>query len=281
MAGGDNEKTCFVIAPIGEEGTEARNRSDVVLRRVIAPAVGQCGYTALRADNISEPGMITSQIIEHLIDDPLVVADLTGDNPNVFYELAVRHVAKKPVVHIIGVDQRIPFDVAGMRAISLNYLDLDSAAECSAEIVRQIQAVEGGTSQTVNPISQAIDLLALSGSENPMETSTAEMISRLERLQFTVDDLRTRPVRPGQLRADIVQELINTFDSLDACLTLKPGQKPTKAQLKNAQHLLRKAKAAIRSKLPTWGEVVGEIRSGWAPNELVPPDWIWAERDEQ
>jgi hypothetical protein len=63
MAAG--EKICFVIAPIGGEGTETRKRSDQILKYVIQPSVSSCGYEALRADQISQPGDITTQVIHH------------------------------------------------------------------------------------------------------------------------------------------------------------------------------------------------------------------------
>ena len=94
----DDPKICFVIAPIDAEGSETRRRSDQVLNHIISPAAEECGYETIRADNISEPGIITSQIIQHLLEDSLVIADLTGRNPNVFYELAIRHAIKKSVV---------------------------------------------------------------------------------------------------------------------------------------------------------------------------------------
>jgi hypothetical protein len=87
-------KVCFVIAPIGTEGSDVRVRSDQVLKHIITPAARECGYEPIRADQISEPGLITSQVIQHIVQDPLVIADLTGRNPNVFYELAVRHAIK-------------------------------------------------------------------------------------------------------------------------------------------------------------------------------------------
>jgi hypothetical protein len=90
------DNTCFVIAPIGEPASEIRKRSDQVFTYVITPAVQECGYTALRADQISEPGLIDSQVIERIVNDPLVIADLTGHNPNVFYELALRHALSLP-----------------------------------------------------------------------------------------------------------------------------------------------------------------------------------------
>jgi len=56
-------KTCFVIAPIGEPDSETRKRSDQVLKHIISPAIKERGYAATRADEISEPGIITTQVI--------------------------------------------------------------------------------------------------------------------------------------------------------------------------------------------------------------------------
>jgi|ERR1700722_12100722 hypothetical protein len=106
MSGGTvSDKQCFVIAPIGEPESETRKRSDKILKYVIVPAVEACQYQAIRADQISEPGMITSQVIQHIVDDPPVVADLSGRNPNVFYELAIRHILRKPLVQLRACHQ--------------------------------------------------------------------------------------------------------------------------------------------------------------------------------
>ena len=72
-------KSCFVISPIGDVGSPERIRSDEVLKYVIKPAVISKGYAEpVRADAISEPGLITTQIIDRIREDDLVVADLTG-----------------------------------------------------------------------------------------------------------------------------------------------------------------------------------------------------------
>ena len=83
-----NSKICFVISPIGEPSSSTRRKSDQVLRHIIRPAV-EPAYRAVRADEIAEPGLITSQIMQHVIEDDLVISDLTDLNPNVLYELAV------------------------------------------------------------------------------------------------------------------------------------------------------------------------------------------------
>ena len=161
------DKNCFVISPIGDEDSDTRKRSDQVLKHVITPAVTECGYNAVRADQISEPGMITSQVIQHIVDDSLVVADLTGRNPNVFYELAIRHAIRKPLVQLIKKGEQIPFDVAGTRTIHIDHHDLDSVEDGRKEIVRQVKSLERDANDIETPISVSLDLQILRQSENP------------------------------------------------------------------------------------------------------------------
>ena len=158
-------KSCFVISPIGEPGTETRKRADQVLRHIIRPAVQQCGYIAKRADEIGQPGIITSQVIQRVIDDDLVVADLTEGNPNVFYELAVRHTIKKPVIQIIKMDETIPFDVNDVRTVKFDLQDPDSNEQAKEEIVNQIKYLENNSDNLLTPVSISVDLKELSRSK--------------------------------------------------------------------------------------------------------------------
>ena len=69
------DNICFVIGPIGRDGSETRSRADRVLKHVIRPVARQCGYKAMRADELAEPGFITNQVLQHVINDALVLAD--------------------------------------------------------------------------------------------------------------------------------------------------------------------------------------------------------------
>jgi hypothetical protein len=182
----ESKRVCFVIAPIGEEHSEVRRRSDQVRAHVIAPAVSDCRYEPIRADKISEPGLITSQVIQHLLEDALVVADLSGRNANVFYELAVRHAVRKPVVQLIQAGEPIPFDVAQSRTIQVDHHDPDSVARAKEELTTQIKAVEADPSKVDTPISVAIDLQVLRQSEDPLGKSSAEIIESLQELRTMV-----------------------------------------------------------------------------------------------
>ncbi|MGC1378695.1 MAG: hypothetical protein WA821_20860 [Anaerolineales bacterium] len=183
-------KTCFVIAPIGEPDSEIRKRSNQILEYVIKPAANECGYEPLRADQISEPGIITSQVIQHIIDDPLVIADLTGRNPNVFYELAIRHAIRKPLIQMIANDEQLPFDVAGTRIIKVDYRDLDSVDEAKAEIIKQITAVMKDPSKVDSPISMSLNLQNLKQSEFPEQRSLADIIEAISEVNLGIKNIQ-------------------------------------------------------------------------------------------
>ena len=181
-----DKKICFVISPIGEDGSEIRKRSDQVLKHIITGAVEQLGYEVIRADKISEPGIITHQILQHIVDAPLVIADLTDHNPNVFYELALRHAIRKPLVQLIKKGELIPFDVAATRIIQFDLQNLDSVDAAKLEIIAQIKSLEAGKNDTDNPISVSLDLKMLKESGNPEQRSLADIVEAISDLRLAV-----------------------------------------------------------------------------------------------
>lgn len=179
-------KDCFVVSPIGEEGSDVRERADKLLKYVIKPSVQEYGYEPIRADQIAEPGLITSQVIEYVVESPLVVADLSNSNPNVFYELAVRHASQKPLIQLIRKGDDIPFDVAGTRTIHLKLDDIESVEQAKEQIQNQIETIEEGTRETETPISVALNLKQLRESTDPEDRSLAEIMDLLTNLHSDI-----------------------------------------------------------------------------------------------
>jgi len=114
----DFDTACFYITPIGEEGSEERKHSDLFMGALVEPSLTEFGLRLVRTDMIGEAGMITGQIIEHIIHSKLVVVDLSFHNPNVFYELALRHAVRKPIVQISRAADKLPFDIGQVRFTS-------------------------------------------------------------------------------------------------------------------------------------------------------------------
>jgi hypothetical protein len=191
----ESEKVCFVISPIGEPGSETRKRSDLVLKHVFERALEPLGYTVVRADKISQPGLITLQVIERLLNAQLVLADLTGHNPNVFYELAVRHAAEKPVIHVIDSSEVIPFDVSGLRVIKFDHRDLGSVDEAIKDIQHQTGEIEKGPVGET-PVKLAAVIQRASQGEGGVNTLLRQIVEGLSELrsyiQTAVAEMRPR-----------------------------------------------------------------------------------------
>src|SRR5688572_26162800 len=107
------KRTCFVIGPIGENGSAIRTHADWLLHGIIEPVFAEHfpEVQLERADKIALPGMIDSQVINRLLDSDLVVADMSLLNANAFYEMGIRHMAQKPIIHMFLQGSEIPFDV--------------------------------------------------------------------------------------------------------------------------------------------------------------------------
>ncbi|MEO9458883.1 MAG: hypothetical protein ABJE63_13625 [Lentilitoribacter sp.] len=151
------ETTAFYVAPIGSEDSIERKHSDLFLSSLVEPALEQFRLNVVRADAISKPGTINKQILEYLLRSRLVVADLSYHNPNVFYELAIRHMIRKPVVQIMRSSDKVPFDVGQVRTIMIDTSDIYSLVPkidtYRSEIATQVRSALDDPDSVDNPLS--------------------------------------------------------------------------------------------------------------------------------
>ncbi len=152
-------KTCFIISPIGEKNSDIRKRSDEILKYIIKPIIqDEFNYNTIRADEISEMGIITDQIIQHIVYNDLVVCDLTGGNPNVYYEIAIRHVIQKPFIQIIDENEKPSFDLAGTRVIPVNHKNLSGADQAKKDLRSFMEKLNLQTGKVETVTSKIINL---------------------------------------------------------------------------------------------------------------------------
>lgn len=118
------DKICFYVSPIGDAGSDIRKHSDLFKSSIVEPAMLELGLTVVRADEIETAGMITTSILEHIRHSRLVIADLSLRNPNVYYEIALRHACRMPIVQIRKKGENIPFDVNQVNTITIDDTDL-------------------------------------------------------------------------------------------------------------------------------------------------------------
>jgi uncharacterized protein DUF4071 len=112
---------CFVLMPFGRKMDAAGRVTnfDAVYETIIAPAVEQAGLEPIRADEEKIGGTIHKPMFERLMLCHYAVADITGANPNVFYELGIRHAIRpRSTVLVFAEGTVLPFDIALVRGLS-------------------------------------------------------------------------------------------------------------------------------------------------------------------
>src|SRR5215471_3497367 len=143
----DDVRTCFVIMPFRTKTDVARSDEvnfDAVYKDIIKRGVERLNKEGLvikciRSDEVERAGLIQERMIEYIADADVAVVDITTQNPNVFYELGVRHALRDRVTVLLrrkGTSN--PFNIAGMTAIEydLGEEDAERAREAIANFVR-------------------------------------------------------------------------------------------------------------------------------------------------
>ena len=153
---------CFVLMPFGKKMDAAARVTnfDSVYAKIIAPAVERSGLEPIRADEEKIGGTIHKPMFERLMLCHYAVADITGANPNVFYELGIRHAMRpRSTVIVFAEGTVLPFDIALVRGIAYKTdrtgepLDAETTL---AQIANQLQAARGNPHDD-SPIFQLVE----------------------------------------------------------------------------------------------------------------------------
>lgn len=133
-------RRCFVIMPFGEKSDASGQKIDfdTVYEHIIKPSIEdldqELDIECVRCDEINQSGWVQSQMIERIYLDDVAVVDISTLNPNVFYELGVRHALRASVTVLIRKKgTSLPFNIQDLKAIDYD-LDLQSADEAKKKI---------------------------------------------------------------------------------------------------------------------------------------------------
>ena len=155
-------RLCFVDMPFGKKAdpkTGVELDFDRIYNEAIKPAAEESGLECIRGDEERTGGIIHKAMFARLLLCEFVIADLTTANPNVFYELGVRHAAKPyTTIPIFATISGLPFDVNLVRAIPYDLENgqlTNSAAEnLKRKIKKRIQQALEGPVAKDSPIFQ-------------------------------------------------------------------------------------------------------------------------------
>jgi tetratricopeptide (TPR) repeat protein len=152
----------------------------------LKPVLEKAGFSAIRADEIQKTGAITKDIVTRLGECDLVIADLTDLNPNVFYELGVRH-ALRGVGTVMILDEKrtpeIPFDLSAYRVIKFtgDLAGIDALIQALTQFLAD--DVTDESSRRDNPVHDWFPMLPVNVLENSAQSSTAPLRKTIKQLQ--------------------------------------------------------------------------------------------------
>lgn len=177
---------CFIVMPFGRTAEEERWYRGWY-QAVIEPAVQTSGFEPILSASEDHPAAINDEIRSHLVFDPMVVVDLGGirpddaPNPNVMYELGIRHAFGLPLVIMAWEGQRLPFDVSNQRAIMTrrDFMEIEPARQ---RLIRFIKAAQQG--RYYNPMESvgreaAIETASLALGEDSLLGALAKEVKEL------------------------------------------------------------------------------------------------------
>ncbi|WP_313058560.1 hypothetical protein [Agrobacterium cavarae] len=165
------QQTCFVVGPIGGAGTEIRTHADWLLDGIIKPTFREHypDFEVVRSDTITAPGMIDTQMINHLLDADLVIVDMSLLNANAFYEMGIRHMARKPVIHMFVAGTSIPFDVKPYRAIEFSLVQHAHLGVAQQHLKNAIQDAISPDYVPDNPVTKAQNYTQIERTAEPAD----------------------------------------------------------------------------------------------------------------
>lgn len=184
------QKRCFVIMPFSDPEGYDKGHFRKVYEQIIKPAVESAGYESYRVDENGVSDLITTKIFKAILDCDMAICDLSSRNPNVLYELGIRHAFDKPVVLIKDNKTDRIFDIQGISTVDYRCERLyDEVIEDQKKISEAIKANENN--------------------------SSGYSILNMVNLQKATYDISIKDINPSEINNALLMRVINALDKVE------------------------------------------------------------------
>jgi hypothetical protein len=189
MSNQPEQTSCFVAVPYTDRQRE-------YFEKVYRPAIQECGMRAVRADEIFKTGAFMRQVVNGIVGSAVVLADLTGRNANVFYEIGLAHAYLKPVIMLTQAASDVPADLLGLRWLEYDTQSVDWALDLRQKIGDAIRACVNAS-----PFERMRDFLPAAVQVRRDLASAADRLADLGSTQKRLFDWLRRQDGPVDQRA--------------------------------------------------------------------------------
>ena len=177
----NSKKKCFVIMPFSKTKSCTKEEWTGIFKGIIKPAVEESGLGYECERSVAERENIIKGILEALNKANIVIADLTDNNPNVFYELGVRHTLTNRTILIAQGEEHIPFD---LRPYPTTFYSksLTNIEEFKSEIKKKLEDIEKNPERSDNPVADFLrdrNVVLLSAEKSANVKKLCALVSEL------------------------------------------------------------------------------------------------------
>src|SRR5215207_5870342 len=164
-------KTCFVISQTSKANSELKSNADDLFELIIEPALEKFDYKVSRLDQDATNNLITDSVVNWVQTSDLCIIDVTGNNPEVFYQFGRRHEMGRPFILMLQKNQKISFDVKDITVVQYDLSDARKTKDCIGSLRRLIKEFEEYGYQSGNTRASMTDIVsALTRIEKKIDT---------------------------------------------------------------------------------------------------------------
>lgn len=188
----NKEKNCFIIMPFSSPAGYDDNHFSRVYEYIIKPACEKAGFEPVIAKDTAKTNLIALEILKHIVEYDMALCDISSRNPNVFYELGLRHAFNKKTVLIKDKRTETPFDIA-----SLRYTEYSETLRVD-EVQKTVDQVSKSLMETfeaeTNDGNSLVQLLAIDEAKLPagykMSEDTSLILNELRNMRQLLSEER-------------------------------------------------------------------------------------------
>lgn len=182
------KQSCFVVMPYG-------GWFDSYYSSIYKPAIEEAGLNPMRADDIYRPSTIIKDVWELTKKAAIVLADLSGKNANVFYELGLAHALAKPAILISESMDHVPFDLRALRVIEFDKNDFEWGAILKQKITSSVRETLASPLASVLPTFLEIS----EDSKEKLSKQDIELLEIKQDLELIKSNIRSYKIKPQPL----------------------------------------------------------------------------------
>ena len=181
----DKKPECFVIMPISDRSEYPKGHFRKVYDWIFKPACEAAGYAPKLASDVKRTNLIHKDILTRLLKAPMVLCDLSNQNPNVMYELGIRQAFDKPVVLVKDMQTETVFDTGIFRYTEYAGLEYGAVVEAVSNIAQAIKSTTEAHKDGDDDVSliKSLSINAANLQEVTRDDVVNEMASEIKHLQ--------------------------------------------------------------------------------------------------